>query len=51
MNKYVEGYTNDAEYCPMCSGDVVSFSADGSNSCGDCGYKFYVITKEENEDE
>ena len=50
MDKYVEGYTSEADYCPRCMGDISSHHADGSNTCSECGYVFYLIAKESEAD-
>jgi hypothetical protein len=45
---FVSGYSNTSEiqYCPKCGERVYSFCGDGSASC-ECGYKFYVVEKEQ----
>lgn len=40
---YVEGYSNEAFYCPFCGSGVDTSHADGSNDCSVCGKKFIVI--------
>jgi ribosomal protein L37AE/L43A len=46
MDKYIEGYTTEADYCPKCRADTASYHADGSNKCSNCGYVFYLVEKE-----
>lgn len=43
MERYVEGYTSKADYCPYCGKKVYRITGSGVNICDDCGMNFYII--------
>lgn len=45
-DQYVQGYTDEVDYCPYCGGKVYSYYSDGSCECSECNVVFFVIESE-----
>ena len=50
LSKYIEGYTGEADYCPFCGCEVDTWHADGSQTCNECGRRYFIIEDDGNED-